>query len=89
MSNRPDQLTISITRDELEALLRRIVREELAHLLEARKPSVLDDLSREGPDDPNGDAALLEEVLAMSEREQNTPIPRIAWETAKAELARV
>ena len=88
MSNTPDQVTINVTRDELEALLRRIVREELARLLEARRTSVLDDWSHEGPDDPDGDTALLADVLALIEREQAEPAPRIDWEAAKAELAR-
>ena len=43
MSNTPGQVTINVTRDELEALLRRIVREEFARLLAARRTVALDD----------------------------------------------
>lgn len=88
MSKTQDQVTTTLTRDELEALLRRIVREELTRLLKERRPSILDDWSHEGPDDPEGDAELLAEVLEMIEREKTTPAPRISWEEAKAELAR-
>jgi hypothetical protein len=88
MTNTPDQVTVTVTRDDLEALLRRIVREELTRLLEARRPSVLDDWGHESPDDPDGDAVLLADVLASIEREQAAPAPRIDREAAKAELAR-
>lgn len=88
MSNDQDQMTITLSRDELEALLRRVVREELTRLLTARRPSLLDDWSHEGPDDPDGDADLLAEALAQIERERDTPSSHIDWETARAELAR-
>ncbi|MBP1467830.1 hypothetical protein EYB53_019095 [Candidatus Chloroploca sp. M-50] len=88
MSNPSDQFTITVSRNELEALLRRIVREELNRLIEAQRPSLLDSWSHEGPDEPDGDAALLAEVLAQIEREAATPIPRIDWAAAKAELTR-
>jgi hypothetical protein len=73
MSNAPDQVTVTLTGDGLEALLRRIVREELTRLLAARRSSLRDDWSHEGSDDPEGDAALLADVLALIEREQATP----------------
>ncbi|MCG8348062.1 MAG: hypothetical protein MI924_09825 [Chloroflexales bacterium] len=88
MSNTPGQVTINVTRDELEALLRRIVREEFARLLAARRTAALDDWAHEGPADPDGDTALLAEALALIEREQAAPSPRIGWDAAKAELAR-
>lgn len=89
----PEQQTMSpasaasLTVPELEALIRRVVREELARLLR-QQPSILDDWSQEGPDDPAGDQALLSEVLAQIEREKATPAARIPWEEAKAELDR-
>jgi|AFSR01.1.fsa_nt_gi hypothetical protein len=88
MSNPSDQFPITVSRDELEALLRRIVREELTRLIEAQRPSLLDDWRHEGPDDLDSDAALLADVLAQIEREAATPTPRIDWAAAKAELAR-
>ncbi len=72
----------------LEALLRRIVREELTRLLEAQRSSLLDSWSHEGPDESDGDAALLADVLAQIEREADEAVPRINWAEAKAELAR-
>lgn len=88
MSSDQDQIVITLSRDELEALLRRVVREELTRLLKAQPLSPLDDWSHEGPDDPGGDAALLAEALAQIERERTGPTPHIDWETARAELAR-
>jgi hypothetical protein len=61
-------------RTELEALIRQIVREELARVVKATKQSesVLDDWSHEGPDDPKGDSILLREALtALAELEKN------------------
>lgn len=72
----------------METLLRRIVREELTRLLEAQRPSLLDSWGHKGPDDPDGDAALLADVLAQIEREADIPTPRINWAKARAELAR-
>ncbi len=63
MSNTENQITITVTGSELEALLRRIVREELTRLIEAQRPSLLDSWGHEGPDDVDGDAALLADVL--------------------------
>lgn len=77
----------SLTFAELEALIRRVVRKELVRIVQQQPGSILDDWSQEGPDDPEGDEALLNEVLEQIEREQTTPAIRIAWETAQAELA--
>lgn len=88
MSQTQDQVTTTLSRDEFETLVRRIVREELTRLLKERQPSILDDWSHEGPDDPEGDAELLAEVLEMIEREKTTPTTWTSLEDFKAELAR-
>ena len=80
------QTTVSLSPAQLEQLIRRIVREEVSRLLQPSKPSVLDDWSHEGPDDPEGDAELLQEALeVIRQREQNGE-PSVGWEEFKAEL---
>ncbi|MBO9325848.1 MAG: hypothetical protein J7463_10780 [Roseiflexus sp.] len=88
-SNPPDQFTTTVSRNESEALLRRIIHEELTRPLEAQRLSLLEGQSREGPDDPDSDAALLADMLAQIEREAVTPAPRIDWAAVKAKLAHV
>lgn len=88
MSDASEQVSFTVTRDELEALLRRIVREEVTRLLAERRTTLLDDWGQEGPDEPQGDAALLAEVLTEIEHEQAAPQPHIDWAAARAELAR-
>jgi hypothetical protein len=58
---------IPVSPTDLEKMIRRVVREELSR---TPQPSILDDWSQEGPDDPAGDAALLreaEQILAEAE----------------------
>ncbi|MFV9504079.1 MAG: hypothetical protein AB4911_05880 [Oscillochloridaceae bacterium umkhey_bin13] len=86
MSTSSREPTITIGRQELEALLRRIVREELQHLLEQQRATGLAEL--EDPDDLAGDAELLTEVLAQRDMEHQTTPTRMTWAEAKAELAR-
>ena len=54
------QTTVTLSPAQLEQLIRRVVREEVSRLLQPSKPSVLDDWSHEGPEDPEGDAELLQ-----------------------------
>lgn len=70
---RTPRTTVNMSATELEALIRRVVREELAHLLHTHQPSILDDWQQEGPDDPDGDARLLHEALAALEHIQAHP----------------
>ena len=88
MSATTPQAAISISLTDLEALIRRVMREELARLLRARAPSILDDWSQEGPDDPTGDEELLAEALAVLEQHKDDPDAWMKWEDFKAELAR-
>ncbi len=71
---------------ELENLIRRIVREELARLLRSPVRSVLDDWRHEGPEDPEGDEQLAADALALLEKYENTPEAWMNWEDFKAEL---
>src|SRR5438105_4748240 len=82
------QTTIILSPAELEALIRRVVREEISRLVEAKKPSILDDGSHEGPDDPEGDAELLKEALAVLAECGDKPQAWTSWEEFEAELNR-
>ncbi len=78
----------TITLAELENLIRRVVREELARVLQPTAPSGLDDWSHEGPDDPAGDEELLGEALISIQ--QYKAGNREGWRTLEefeAELA--
>jgi hypothetical protein len=82
------QTTIALSAAELEALIRRVVREELRRLLAATKPSILDDWSHEGPEDPGDDEELVQAALeALRELEEN-PEAAMDLEEFEAELRR-
>lgn len=84
------QFNTSLTIDEMEALIRRVVKEavheEFARLLANLPGSVVNNWAHEGEDDPAGDALLLAEALAERERYRTDPGAWIDWETFKAEL---
>ncbi len=92
MSATPPQTAITLSPADLEALVRRVVREvlreELARLARRPVPSILDDASQEGPDDPAGDEALLADAMAALEQYENDPAAWMKWEDFKTELAR-
>ncbi len=83
-----NQTTISLDWDELQALVRRMVREELVHLLHAPVRSILEDWRQEGPDDPAEDELLLNEALAVLQKYKDQPDAWIDWEDFEAELDR-
>jgi len=72
------QTAITLSPADLEALVRRVVREvlreELARLARRPVPSILDDTGQEGPDDPAGDEALLADAMAALEQYENDPV---------------
>ena len=78
----------SITPDELETLVRRVVREEIGRVLQRPVRSILDDWKQEGPDDPEGDALLLREALAVLREYEGKPDAWKSWEGLEAELDR-
>ncbi len=73
---------------ELENLIRRIVREELARLLRSPARTLLDDWRQEGPEDAEGDAQLAADALAVLEEYKDTPEAWMKWEDFEAELDR-
>lgn len=60
--------------------------EEVRRLLQPSKPSILDDWSQEGPEDPEGDAELLQEAIEVIRRREQDPEASLGWEELKAEL---
>ena len=86
MSTTPAEPVVSMTRSELESLIRQVVREELRRALRPANP--IDDWSHEGPDDPEGDEILAREALAELEEIEKDPSRLINWEDFKEELAR-
>lgn len=71
---------------ELEAMIRRVVREEISQALKTRPPNILDDWSQEGPDDPEGDELLAQEAEAIWEEYKDKPETWRKWEDVEAEL---
>ncbi len=86
MSTTTAKAAITISLTDLEALMRRVVREELTHLLRSPEPSILEDWSHEGPEDPAGDEELLAEALVMSQQYKKSKEGWKSWEEFKAEL---
>ncbi len=82
------QTTVSLSPDKLEVLIRRVVREELIHLLRTPVRSILEDWRQEGPDDPAGDKVLLREALTVLQEYGNKPEAWMNWEEFEAELDR-
>ena len=62
---------------------------ELTRLLPSPEPSILEDWSHEGPEDPAGDEELLAEALVMSQQYTKSKEGRKSWEEFKAELKAV
>ena len=77
-----------IEKEALESLIRRVVREELAALLNASAGSILEDWRHEGPEDPEQDAALLRDVLSALRADRDRPEAWVSWEECEAELDR-
>jgi hypothetical protein len=81
-----EQQTVTITVAELEEIVQRTVREELHRLLHEHLPAMRHELLHEGPDDPEGDAQLLQEALEIL---ANTPPDAwVSLEDFEAELDR-
>lgn len=90
MSSAAPQFTTTLSLAEMEALIRRVVKEavheELARVMQRGPSSIVDDWAHEGPDDPAGDQALLAKALTERERYRTNPHESMDWETFKAEL---
>jgi hypothetical protein len=82
MSAPTSEPTITISLGNLEALIRRVVQgavhQELTRMLVTPSRALLDYWEHEGPDDPAGDEALLQEALVLVERYEEN---REGWKT--------
>ncbi len=67
--------TITISLADLEAMIRRVMREEFDRCL----PSTVDDWSQAGPDDPGGDEELLADALIVLEQYGDKPEIWAKW----------
>jgi hypothetical protein len=87
MKSTKTQATITISLADLEAMMRRVVREELARLLRAPSRDILNDWSQEGPEDLEGDEHLLRDALELIKRYGENPVGWKTLEEFEAELA--
>ena len=75
---------------EMEALIRRVVKEavheELTSILRLSPDSLLEDWSHEGPADPEGDRVLLAEALTQREQYRTDRQEWMDLDVFKAEL---
>ncbi len=87
MSAVPTETIITVNLADLENLIRRVVREELARYARIA-PDILDDWRHEGPDDSAADEALVRKALPISEQYR---VNKEGWKTLdefEAELAK-
>jgi hypothetical protein len=78
-------ITLPMTPQELEALVRRVVREEITRVLR-RSYTVSGDYRQEGPDNPEEDQILLKEAQAVLHQIADNPEAWTDWEDFEAEL---
>ena len=82
------QTSISLSPNELESLVRRVIREELIQLLRSPVRSILEDRTQEGADDRAQDNLLLGEALGVIQEIGDKPDAWMSWEDFEAELDR-
>ncbi len=82
------ETTITLSREQLEDLIRRVVREEVDRLgVSAR--SILDDPQHEGPDDPGQDDLLLRDALERRDKYRDVPEAVNSLGELRQEIARL
>ena len=90
MSSATPQFTTNLSLTEMEALIRRVVREavheEFARLLRQAPASIVENWDHEGADDHAGDQVLLADALTAHEQYRTNPEEWQNWEAFKAEL---
>jgi hypothetical protein len=64
------EMSVPLSKDELEALIRRVVREELLHLVPAAGSPLLDDQRREGRSSSVEGARLLRKDAELTTKKQ-------------------
>lgn len=90
MNSAAPQFSTTLSLAEMEAFIRRVVREamheEFARVLPQSIGSIVDDWSQEGPEDSAGDQLLLAEALAERERYRTDSQDWQDWDEFKTEL---
>ena len=90
MNHAAPQVNTTVSLTELEAFIRRAVKEavheEFTRVLRQTPTPVVEDWTHEGPGDPTGDQMLLAEALAERERYRANPETWLDWGAFKAEL---
>jgi hypothetical protein len=82
------QTTVTLSLAEFERLIRRIVREEVSRLLQSPRPSILDDWSHEGQDDPGDEEELAAAAVEAIDEHERNPGASMSWDEFDAELKR-
>ena len=90
MSVASPKFSTTLSLSEMEALIRRAVKEavheEFARVLRQASSSVVENWTHEGPSDATDDQSLLAEALAERERYRTDPEAWMDWDVFKAEL---
>ena len=79
--------SIHLDSEDLERMIRRIVREEVSDLLRPAARSILDDWNQEGPEDAEGDAELLLSALSILRENEDRIGAWMRWEDFEGDLA--
>jgi hypothetical protein len=90
MSMATPQFTTTLSLNEMESLIRRVVKEavheEFARVIHQLPSSIVEDWAHEGTGELEGDRLLLAEALTESERYRANPQEHADGGTFKAEL---
>lgn len=90
MSLVASQFSTNSSLTEMEALIRRVVKEavrdEFTRVLRSAPAAIVADWAHEGPDDPVGDRLLLAEALTAREQYRTHPKEWTDWDAFKVEL---
>jgi uncharacterized protein (DUF433 family) len=90
MSSAAPQYNTTLNLTELEALIRRAVKEavheEFSRVMRQAPASAVENRPHEGPGDPAGDQLVLAEALAERDRYRTDPETWMAWGAFKKEM---
>src|SRR6266508_3117084 len=80
------QIVLPLSLAEFEALIRRVVREEVGRLVRAPEPSIPDDSSHEGVEEPGDEEDLVQAALEAIREHEANPNASMNWEDFEEEL---
>jgi hypothetical protein len=90
MGSLTPQFRTTLSMAEMEALIRRVVKEavheEFERMQRQTQNPILEDWTHEGPADPAGDQVLLAEALEERDRYRTDADGWMDWDVFKAEL---